>query len=298
MQRWWVASRRAAGMVADRPALWLPGALAWVVGIGWVALVIGVARPPSTAGLTFLGAGVFASGAWPWNAVAIAAGALLITLVAIALAAVAEAALLRGRRTTALDVRRLFVLGVIGASPLVAGLVLTATAAVMVARVEFNAPREALDPLVRTALRTAPVLLATIVAAGAGSALTAAAARRALAGMKLGQSLERGVRDLRLAGAAAVAHASVLLVVRLAYLAAGAVLLRVLWAPIGERVEHAGFDPAVALLLVGFVAIWLCLVLGGGALHAWGSVTWTGVLGTRIGGEGRSAEQMETISRP
>ena len=106
------------------------------------------------------------------------------------------------------------------------------------------------------------------------------------------------LRDLRLSGVAAVAHASVLLFTRLAYLAVGAVLLRVLWAPIGERVEHAGFDPAVALLLVGFVAIWLCLVLGGGALHAWGSVTWTGVLGTRIGGEGRSAEQMETISRP
>ena len=298
MHRWWVASRWAAGMVADRPALWLPGALAWVVGIGWLTLVIGVARPPSTAGLTFRGAGVFASGAWPWNAVAIGVGALLITLFAIALTAVAEAALLRGRRATALDVRRLFVLGVIGATPLVAGLLLTATAAVMVARVEFNAPRETLDPLVRTALRAAPVLLATIVAAAAASALTAAAARHALAGVKVGQSLQRGVRDLRLSGVAAVAHASVLLFTRLAYLAVGAVLLRVLWAPIGERVKHAGFDPAVALLLVGFVAIWLCLVLGGGALHAWGSVTWTRVLGSPVGGDGSSAEQMETVPRP
>jgi len=34
-------------------------------------------------------------------------------------------------------------------------------------------------------------------------------------------------------------------------------------------------DPATVLLLVGFVAIWLCLVLGGGAVHAWGSMTAT-----------------------
>lgn len=298
MRRWWGASRRAAGMVADRPALWLPGALAWVVGIGWLALVIGVARPPSTAGLTFLGAGTFASGAWPWNAVAIGVGVLLLTLLAIALAAVAEAALLRGRRAAVLDVRALFVLGVIGATPLVAGLLLTAAAAVMVARVEFNAPRETLDPLVRTALRAAPVLLATIVATAAASSLTAAAARHAIAGVRIGRSLERGVRDLRLAGAAAIAHVSVMLVIRLAYLAGAAVLLRVLWAPIGERLVHGGIDASAALLLVGFVAIWLCLVLGGGALHAWGSVTWTGVLGTRVSGEGRSPEPMETIYRP
>ncbi len=92
MHRWWIASRSAAGIVADRPVLWLPGALAWVVGIGWLALIIGVARPPTTAGLTFLGAGIFASGAWPWNAVAIGLAVLIVTLIAIGLAAVAEAA--------------------------------------------------------------------------------------------------------------------------------------------------------------------------------------------------------------
>lgn len=279
MHRWWIASRSAAGTVADRPVLWLPGALAWVVGIGWLALIIGVARPPTTAGLTFLGAGIFASGAWPWNAVAIGLAVLIVTLIAIGLAAVAEAALLRGRQATPADVRRLFVVGLICAAPVAAGVLLTAAAAVMVARVEFNAPREMLDPVARTALRAAPVLLATIVAWQAASAVNAAAARHAVAGAPVDASLGRGLRDLRVAGAVAFAHASVLLLARVAYLALAAVLLRVLWAPIGQRVELAGIDPGVALLLVGFVAIWLCLVLGGGALCAWSSLTWTRVLG-------------------
>jgi hypothetical protein len=126
----------------------------------------------------------------------------------------------------------------------------------------------------------------------------AAAARRAMTGSPVDESLRRGLRDLRVAGVAALAQAVAVMVARVVYLAVAAVLLRVLWAPIGERVELAGIDPAAALLLVGFVAIWLCLVLGGGALHAWGSVSWTGVLGTRIGGEGKSSERMETSTGP
>ena len=278
MHRWWTASRAAAAIVADRPALWLPGALAWVVGIGWLALVIGVARAPNTAGLTFLGAGIFASGAWPWNAVAIGVGALLVTLAAMALAAAAEAALLRGRRATAVGVRRLFVLGVICAAPVAAALLLTATVAVMVARAEFNAPGETMDPVARTALGVAPLLLVTIVAAVAGGAVHAAAVRHAVEGAPIEASFRRGLRDLRVAGRRAVAHASALLIIRVAYLAIAAVLLRVLWAPIGERLKLAGLTSADALLLVGFVAIWLCLVLAGGALHAWGSSTWSRVL--------------------
>lgn len=70
--------------------------------------------------------------------------------------------------------------------------------------------------------------------------------------------------------------------VRVAYLVLAAILLRVLWAPIEQRLALDGIDAAAALLLVGFVAIWICLVLGGGALHAWGSVTWTRILETVV----------------
>jgi hypothetical protein len=60
------------------------------------------------------------------------------------------------------------------------------------------------------------------------------------------------------------------------------VLVGVLWAPIGLGLGNGEpIDATVALLLVGFVAIWLCLVLAGGALHAWGSATWWTLLERR-----------------
>jgi hypothetical protein len=75
---------------------------------------------------------------------------------------------------------------------------------------------------------------------------------------------------------------AVVAAVRVGYLVLAAILLRVLWAPIEQRLALDGIDAAAALLLVGFVAIWICLVLGGGALHAWGSVTWTRILETVV----------------
>src|SRR5688572_33459006 len=98
MGRWLRASVQSASFVADRSTLWLPGALAWMVTVGWLALLLGVATPPTVAELTFLGAGVVTSGQWPWNGLAILAAAAVLVTTAIALASVAEAALLRGRR--------------------------------------------------------------------------------------------------------------------------------------------------------------------------------------------------------
>jgi hypothetical protein len=97
-------------------------------------------------------------------------------------------------------------------------------------------------------------------------------------------------------GTAAIGLVLVLLAARIGYLALSAILLRVLWAPIDDRLSGDGFGLAVILLLVGFVAIWLCLVLAGGALHAWGSVSWTRLLDTP-GSEAGAGAQMESRSR-
>ena len=86
-------------------------------------------------------------------------------------------------------------------------------------------------------------------------------------------------------------------VARIGYLVVARVLLRVLWAPIEARLSGEGFGIAVVLLLVGFVAIWLCLVLAGGALHAWGSVSWTRLLEAR-GRDAGAVAPMESRSRP
>lgn len=298
MRRWWTESVAAAAQVADRPRLWIPGALAWTVTVGWAALVIGVARPPGVAELTFLGAGIFGSGAWPWNAVGIGIGTLLAALLAFGLASAGEALLQRGRQAERAELARMFVIGIVCAIPALVAILALAMATVIVAPLEFNAPDRELGPLARTAGRLSPLLVAIVVAASAGAALHAAATRHLAAGTRAADALRRSPRTLAAAGVTAVAQAAAVLVARLAYLAICAALLRVLWAPIGSRLDGGGMDPAVALLLVGFVSIWLCLVLGGGALHAWGSVSWTQVLGTHLRDRPRSRERMETSTGP
>lgn len=298
MRQWWRESIAAAGVVADRPSLWLPGALAWTVTVGWVALVIGVGRPLGAGELTFIGAGIFASGAWPWNAVAVGVAGFAVALLAFVLASAGEAALLRRTQATTGDVRRIFVLGVVCAAPVLVGLLALATATVIVGPAEFNAPNQELGPMARTALRLSPVLVTILVAASAGAAIHAGAVRAVVAGRTTIGALRGAPRALAATGISGLLQASGLLVARILYVAVCAILLRVLWAPIGIRLAEAGIDAAVALLLVGFVAIWLCLLLGGGALHAWGSVSWTRVLGARATEPGRSRERMESSTGP
>jgi hypothetical protein len=80
-------------------------------------------------------------------------------------------------------------------------------------------------------------------------------------------------------------HAVVAWVAQLVFLGLGTLLLGVLWAPIGaELTVSREFDIVTGLLLVGFVAIWLCLVLAGGALHAWSTTTWSLLLARRPSG--------------
>jgi len=45
------------------------------------------------------------------------------------------------------------------------------------------------------------------------------------------------------------------------------------------------------------VAIWLCLVLAGGAVHAWGTLTWTRVLTSTEPDTWPSRHGMETRGR-
>ena len=86
--------------------------------------------------------------------------------------------------------------------------------------------------------------------------------------------------------------------VTFAYLVIATILMRVLWAPIAELIEGgAAIDLATILLLVGFVAIWLCLVLGGGAVHAWGSMTATLLLGGGTTGAASDRPQELQIDR-
>lgn len=298
MRRWWDAIATAAAEVADRPGRWVAGALAWIVTIGWLPLLVGVARPPGTAELTFLGAGIVTSAAWPWNLVIGTAAAATLAALAVTLVAAAEASLVRGSAVEAAAVWRAVVAGLACVVPVAVGVLLLGLALAMIGPAEFNAPDQELGPVARTAMRLAPVAAAVAVVAGASAAIHAAAIRSTLAGASVGGAMRTAPRILARAGNAAVMQAVAILVARIAYLGLAAALLRVLWAPIGERLATAGMDVAVGLLLVGFVAIWLCLVLGGGALHAWGSASWSRVLDGSRSDAGRSPARMETSSGP
>ena len=289
MRRWVTAALAGADLVAGRAATWLPGAMAWSLTVGWIPLLVAVAWPPSVSELTFLGARIYSSGAWPWNAVAIGAVALVVAAVGFVLVTVAEAVLVRAslrRAPEAGGLARLLGIGLVTAAPVLATLLAAATAFVLVAVREFNAP-DAGGPLLRSLGRITPFLVAVGVAWLVAGAAHAAASRAALLdGAALVDALAAVPRRLRGAGRPGFVQAIAVPLLRVAYLVAATLLLSVLWDPIAGRLEGGGLDATMLPLLVGFVAIWLCLVLGGGALHAWGSVTWTKVLGTLASGRG------------
>jgi hypothetical protein len=284
MRRWWTDARIAADLVAGRAELWLPGALGWSLTIGWLPLVVAVARPPSVADLTFLGARVYSSGAWPWNLVAAAVGATMIGVTVFVLVGLAETALAgAGRRgLSAAGVTRVAAIGFVTTAPTLAVLLAAGTAFVVVSIDEFTSPAAG-DPVLRSIARVWPFLAAAVAAWIGGATIHAAAVREAvLARAGLVEAIAATLRRLRTVGAAALAVTSLAsALLRVAYLGLTTVLLSVLWDPIEARLAVDGIDLAGVPLLVGFVAIWLCLVLGGGALHAWASVTWTRVLGAR-----------------
>ncbi|MBW3612780.1 MAG: hypothetical protein KY392_02835 [Chloroflexi bacterium] len=143
-------------------------------------------------------------------------------------------------------------------------------------------------------LMLSPLLALFALAAMLASAHTAAASRLvARGGLDVPTALLTAPRALLASGAAGWTHTVATFALRAGYVAFAALLLRVLWAPIGAQLAiGAGFGVVPVLLLVGFVAIWLCLVLGGGALRAWSSETWTRVL------EHRGARDDATGGRP
>jgi hypothetical protein len=275
MRAWMTAAFASARSVADRPELWLPGALAWVVSVGWIPLLLAVARPPSDAELTFLGARFVTSGAWPWNAVLAGVGLGIVILVGFAVVAAANAtliAMLDGRPATVAAGRRLFVTALVAAVPTMALLVPLVAVGASIAPRAFNAP-EGGGAVLRLLQELAPLLAALTVAVVLGAALAAVVGRGSA-------SLRGAPRLLVRLGAAGWAQVAISIGIQVVFLVLSALLLGVLWAPIGSELDSGRIGVATALLLVGFVAIWLCLVLAGGALHAWSATTWSRLLAT------------------
>jgi hypothetical protein len=301
VRRWARAAATSWRVVADRPALWLPGALAWLCTVGWVPFVVAVVEPPTVAELTYLGSGFWTSGLWPLNALLVAAGLVAAAVLLLAAASAGNAMLVaeaEGRTPVARDVGRFLALSLLGAMPVAICMLAIGIGTVAVGPAEFNRPEAEPGPVVRLAVRLAPLLVLAVVVAIGSSTLAGLAGRAAMRADDMSSGLAMVPRLASRAGRVGLIHLAATIGFGLVTLVLVGLLLTVLWAPIRATLGAGGaLDLAGGLLLVGFVAIWLCLVLAGGAVHAWASVTTTYLLGDRAASPVADRPQETLIDR-
>jgi hypothetical protein len=281
----WLGHAAQAGqLVADRAGLWIPGAIGSLAYIAWLPLVLVVASLPRLSDLTFIGADLYTSPLYPLNVLLLALLVALLVTVACGLAALGEAALLRElgearpARSLGNDAGVILSILLVAGLPAAVAVGATSIGLASTAPAVFTSPDIGAPLVVRVIRELAPFLVALGAALLVGQAWGAAAIRRAVGQQALSvrSALLAGLGDLlarpaRRIGLALVATVADLIATVLAF-----GLLRVLWVPIQR--DLAGkqpFSPSSLPLLVGFVALWLALVLAAGMLHSWVSAWWS-----------------------
>jgi len=280
---WLRRGAAAAAIASDRADLWPAGALAWLAYLGWLPLLLAVA-PPQVGDVADLAVTLYSSGSYPANVVALAAAAVGAFLLLAFLAALGEAVVARAIRSAGTDTPGAGEAALAGVAVLLLATVPVAVAfawlllgAVANAPAVYTAPGPDATVIPRLAATLVPQLVAVCAALLAAQTLGGRLLRGALAarGDRLGAALSGAAADLarspaRWAGVAAVGWA------KDAVLVVGSwALLAVLWGPIADSIGPGLLTrPQALVLLVGFVAIWLILLLVGGALHAFISAWW------------------------
>src|SRR5918992_3833989 len=94
MPAWLRGAAGAARLVADRPDLWLPGALAALATYGALPLLLAVVPLPTLSDLTFWGAGMVSAPSFPLNVVALSLAAAMLLLGLRLVGAIGELSLL------------------------------------------------------------------------------------------------------------------------------------------------------------------------------------------------------------
>ena len=286
MSAWLGRAGAAARIGLERPELWIPGALASLLIAGWSPFVVAVVPLPGAADLAFFGADLYSSSRWPANLLALVAGLLLVLLAASLLVSLAESALLRRLRTLggletlrplADEARRLWGAQLVAALPAMAAATAVLIGLAAVAPAEYQSPDIGGTLAVRITRDLLPELALLALAVIVGQTLGAAATHRAVGSREpVAASLWAAPRTVVHAPLRLLATAVVSLLVQGAALLLATLLLATLWSPIRLQLASGQLGGApTLLLLVGFVAIWLCLLVGGGALHAWASAWWS-----------------------
>lgn len=282
---WLADAARAARVVDGRADLWLPGALGHLVYVGWLPLLVTVAPVPDVGDLAFLGVRLVSATNFPLNVIALVMAMLLVAGVACLAAAFAEVVLIAQAQDrwppphgVASATRSGLVVVVVVAIPVagaLAALLLGLTA--VAPDVFLRTPSQAEIP-VRLLERLWPFLAALATALVGAQSIGAGALRELGSGRRsgAGAALTAGLVGLARQPARRLGASTAGLVVDLLAFTGTTLLLGVLWAPIGAALADGRFpEPRTWVLLLGFIAIWLALVLGAGALRAWISTWWS-----------------------
>lgn len=269
MRDWLGEGLAAARIAADRPELWIPGAIVSFASAGWVVFLAVVASPADENDVLFLGIRLAVSPWWPWNLVALVAAVLSgmgTMLLAVAFGEVAlQMGLSEDRREIPTIPRAMAALALPGGAVLIvaAALVWASVPAFTDALIHSD---QAAPYLVRLAVSAFPALLALVVAAVVAQAVGAVALRR---------PWNAALSTLRRRGGRLVAQAAVTMALFVAAQSVTVMVLAALWRPLSGRLASGGVaEPATPILLLGFVWIWLVLVILAGVIQAWIAAWW------------------------
>jgi hypothetical protein len=293
---WLRRGAAAASLAGERGDLWQPAMLASFVYGGWLPLLLVIA-PPDGNDLEYFGVSLITSGVYPLNVVALSFAAVAACILLLLLAVVAETALdgllrrrpIRNASRMAWSGLAILLLATLPVVVAGAGLVMAIVAA---APGVYISPDVETPVLARLAGAVLPYLVAVALAVLIGQSFGGLALRLAAAedGRDTMGAIRAAARRLLRRPFGPVGVALVGWVKDLLLAAASYLLLRSLWSAVGDRLSAGPpLRPETLLLLVGFVGIWLAVLIVGGALHAFVSAWWLAELSSLPQGAGTAS---------
>jgi hypothetical protein len=280
---WLTRAGEALRIGAQRADLWPAGALAWLAYVGWLPLILAVAPPDGDAVESF-GVSMYLSESFPFNVVLLAAGLVLGFAALCLLASGAEVALHELAAPGATPSHRdratlsVFAVTLLASVPMAGAISLAAAAAIAAAPAEYLSNDLATPVLLRILGDVVPLLVLASIVLVLVQAVAGAAIRQVMVAHPPSalHGLSFAMRELRHRPVGTIGLAFTVAVLDAAMLAVTIALLRVLWSPIGSGLGDGLLKrPETLPLLVGFVAIWLGLMLAAGALHVAASAWWS-----------------------
>ena len=283
MRGWLRRALYAAQLAGDRADLWPAGALAWLAFLGWVPFLVVVARPDPDD-LAFIGVSIYTSGAFPLNLIGMAAGAVALIGLLCLVSATAQVALLRNaaapdpaRPLFARATLTGFTIILVSILPAIGALAALLTGVAAVAPDAFTSPDTDTPILIRLGGPLVPWLILFVLALLVGQAFGGTALREAhwVPSLPITAVFGQSARSLLRHPGGTIGVVVGGLLVDVLALVVTAALLSVLWMPIGDALATGRLaTPETLLLLVGFVAIWLGLLLAAGAIQVAVSAWW------------------------